>query len=619
MRTRPPAVPMSTDPPPGAPRAPTPTEPRREALVLAFGALLIVALTAAAALMLWRGREDSLATWRLYMQNFSATAAEHATQTLKTADYALGSIVDHVQSKGVDSEAALRELARSRALYDFIHERASELPLLDVATIVALDGQVLSFSRSFPPPAINLADRDYHQAHVVDPSLLLYVSVPVKNRGTGRWTFYLARKILSPSGQPIGLALAGIQSSYFEQFYRSINLSESDTAILLLRGDGTLLARHPPRPEALGMSYRNAPSMRALAEAAAQGGKAATASTSAPRTSDPSDTEPRMVTAHVVDGFPLAVSISTREKLMLSQWRETAWLGGIALLVLDGAIAAATLYIHWLLRRRRAELRQLDAARNAAEAAAALKSRFLGNLSHEVRMPLQGMLGMTRRLLESPLQPGQRQQAQIIERSGRLLLGVIDEVLDISQPGAAGLALEPTRVDLARLARDCIALFEPQARLKGLALHLEVDAPAQDTQVLADPLRLSQVLNHLLSNAVKSTAAGSVTLRIVQGTPGRWTFSVRDTGVGLTLQQRVQLIELQPGDEAVDAAHAGGTELGLHAVRRLVQLLGGTLDARGTPGQGAELWCELPLAVVEKEAAAPEKTVPACPPEAAVH
>lgn len=88
--------------------------------------------------------------------------------------------------------------------------------------------------------------------------------------------------------------------------------------------------------------------------------------------------------------------------------------------------------------------------------------------------------------------------------------------------------------------------------------------------MLADPLRLSRVLNHLLSNAVKSTAAGSVTLRVVQGAPGRWTFSVRDTGVGLTLQQRAQLAGLQPGDEAADAAHPGGPALGLHAVRRLV-------------------------------------------------
>lgn len=586
---------MSPAAPTDALPAPTSTAPRSERRVLLFGALLILALSATAVLMLWRGREDSLATWRLYMQNFSATAAEHATQTLKTADYALGSIVDYVQSRGVDSEAALRELARSRTTFDFIRERSAELPLLDVATIVALNGEVLSFSRSFPPPAINLADRDYHQAHLADPALLLYVSAPVKNRGTGRWTFYLARKIRAPSGQTIGLALAGIQSSYFERFYRSINLSEADTAILLLRSDGTLLARHPPRPEALGMSYREAPSMRALAEAVAQGGKSTLVATSAPRLSDPNDTEPRIVASHVVDDFPLAITITTREKLMLGHWHETAWLGGAVLLLLDLAIAAGTLYIHWLLRRRRAELRQLDAARAATEAAAAMRSRFLANLSHEVRLPLQGMLGLARRLLESPLQPAQRQQAQIIERSGRLLLGVIDEVLDISHASGGRLELEPVSLDLARLGRDCIALFEPQARLKGLVLHLELDADACDTQVLGDPLRLSQVLNHLLSNALKFTAAGSVTLCIVPSAAGRWTFSVRDTGVGLTPQQQAALFEPEPPVVDAGAERTERAGLGLAAVQRLVQLLGGRLEARGTPGQGSEFWCELPL------------------------
>ncbi|WP_198320972.1 sensor histidine kinase [Azohydromonas aeria] len=587
---------MSIAVPPGAPRAPLLTELCREALVLAFGAFLIVALSAAAALMLWRSREDALSTWRLYLQNFSATAAEHAAQSLRTADYALGAIVDRVQAQGVDSEQRLRELARSRATFELIRERAAEIALLDVTTLVALDGEVLNFSRSFPPPAINLADRDYVKAHLADPDLALFVSAPVRNRGTGRWTFYLARKIRAPSGQPIGLALAGIQSSYFEHFYRGINLSEADTAILLIKTDGTLMARHPPRPEALGTSYRNAPSMRALAEAMAQGRKSATVRTDAPRTLDPADTLPRVAAAHLVDGFPLALSVTTREQLMLAGWRETAWLTALGVLLLDAVIAAGTLYIHRLLRRRRAALAQLDAARAATEAAADAKSRFLAQLSQEVRTPLQGLQGLARRLLESPLQPAQRLQAQVIERSGRMLLDTIDEALDFTKSVSAGpQALEHACVDLADLGQDCIGLFEPQAHVKGLSLRLEVEAEGGGTQVLADPLRLSQLLNHLLSNAVKFTPAGSVTLRIARRAPGRWRFSVRDTGVGLTPRQREHLFKPFAADDGAAAPDAQRAGLGLAAVQRLVHLLGGTLDARGTPGQGSEFWCELPL------------------------
>ncbi|WP_066339439.1 sensor histidine kinase [Azohydromonas lata] len=572
---------------------------RREPMVLAFGALLIVALTVAAALVLWRAREDSLDTWRLYMENFSATAAEHASQTLRSADYALGSVVDHVQSLGVDSPERLREVARTRPVFEFIRERAAELPLLDVAAIVALDGEVLNFSRTFPAPAINLADRDYLQAHLSDPALTLFVSSPVKNRGTGRWTFYLARKIRTPAGQTIGLALAGIQSSYFERFYRSINLSEDDTAILLLRSDGTLLARHPPRPQALGQSYREAPSMRALTQARAEGRSAATVQTSAPRTIDPSDTLPRMVTAHGVEGFPLAVSITTREQLMLAPWRRTAWLCALGVLLLDAAIAGMTIKLYLLLRRRHAALRQLDAARAAAEAAAAEKSRFLANLSHEVRTPLHGLLGMAQRMLQSPLQPAQRQQAQIIERTGRLVLGSIDEVLDFSHAAAGQPALEPVPVDLARLGRDCIALFEPQARLKGVVLHLDMDDGGRGSLVSADPLRLSQVVNLLLSNAVKFTSAGGVTLRIAHTGAGLWRLSVHDTGTGLTRRQHETLFEPNAPDGAAPRSDAALGEprstLGLSTVQSLVLLLGGTVHARSTPGQGSEFWCELPL------------------------
>ncbi|NML14344.1 sensor histidine kinase [Azohydromonas caseinilytica] len=591
---------MSTAVPPAAPeRAPFLTEPRREALVLAFGAFLILVLTAAAVLMLWRSREDSLATWRLYMKNFSATAAEHAALTMRTGDYVLGRIVDHVHSLGVDSEAALRQTARTRSMHEFLSERTDELPLLEMTTIVALDGEVLNFSSSFPAPAMNLADRDFHQAHLADPALTFYISAPVRNRATGRWTFYLARKIRAPSGQTIGVALAGIQSGYFERFYRSINLSDSETAMLLLRNDGTLLARYPLRPDALGMSYRDAPAMRALAAAQAQGRNEAIVTTEAPRISDPTDTQRRIAASHAVDGAPLVVSVTARESLMLGHWQQTAWLCGIGVLLLDVAIAALTLYIHSLLRRRRTALLQLDAARAAAEAAGGVKSRFLANLSQEVRTPLQGLLGMARRLLESPLQPGQRQQVQIIERSGRQLLGVIDEVLDFSNVAAGQLELEPVNVDLGRLARDCVALFEPQAHFKGLALRLELDANTQDAQVRSDPLRLSQVLNHLLSNAVKYTPAGSVTLRVARISSQRWLFSVRDTGIGLTAQQREHLFEPFTG-EAGPRRH-GSAGLGLATVQRVVQLLGGTLDARGTPGQGSEFWCELPLPPAEPE------------------
>jgi signal transduction histidine kinase len=567
---------------------PTRDETRRERLVLFAGALLIVLLSAAAAFMLWRSREDQLDTWRRYLQNFSATTAEHATQTVMSADFVLRRIVDRVQAAGVDSDARLAEFAGTRAMFDFIHERAVELPLIDVATIVALDGRILNFSRSFPTPPINLADRDYLQAHLADPSLELYLSQPVQNRGNGRWTFYLARKIHARSGRLIGIALAGLEVDYFERFYRSINLNEGGTTIALFRRDGTLLARHPQRPQSLGKSFRDGAGFRALEEALSQGRPWATALTSQARVTDASDATVRLVAPHLAGRLPMVVTVSATQELMLQQWRRTAWFFGLGALLLDAVVAAMTLSIHRLLHRRRAELQQLDAARTAAESANRVKSQFLANMSHEIRTPLHGMLGTAQLMLAAPLAPAQRQQAEIIVRSGRTLLRLIDDVLDFSRIEAGRLQLERVPFDLACLAEDSLALVQPQALAKGLALQLEIDARPARGPLVGDPLRLAQIVNNLLSNAVKFTPAGTVVLAVVRLDDGRWRIAVRDTGIGLSAAQRESICRPFTQGDSSTTRRFGGSGLGLSIVARLVRLHGGELAVDSEPGRGSE-------------------------------
>jgi signal transduction histidine kinase/CheY-like chemotaxis protein len=563
-------------------------ERRRDALVLLAGALLIVMVSAAAALMLWYSREDSRQTWRLYMANFSATAAEHAAQSMRTADFVLGRTVDHMQALGLDSPERLRQVAATRETFDFLHEREAELPLIEAIIILGLDGQVVGSSRSFPTVPINAADREYFQAHRADPALELYLSAPVRSRATGRWTFYLARKLRSTTGEILGLTLAAIEVDYFEKFYGSINLRDSESTIALLRRDGTLLARHPARHEALGKSYRDASSFRALDQALAQGHAGTSVMTSEPRMSDASDSSMRLVAAHAVDHYPLVVKASATEHLMLASWRRTAWFFGLGTLGLDAVIAGLTLWIYRLLRRRRVALAQLKAASR-------VKSQFLANMSHEIRTPLHGMLGMAQQLLDSPLPPQQRQQAQIIERSGRLLLGVIDDVLDFSRIEAGRLEIEHVPFDLVQLTRDAITLFEPQAHTKGLALILAWEPALAHAWLVGDPLRLAQILNNLLSNAVKFTAMGSVVLQVKALDSGRWRVAVRDTGIGLSELERQRIFEPFMQADSSTTRRFGGSGLGLAIVRRLVQLLGGELDVESEPEQGSEFWFVLDL------------------------
>jgi len=441
------------------------------------------------------------------------------------------------------------------------------------------------------------------------------VSAPVRNRLSGRWTFFVTRKLRAPSGQMIGLAVAGVELAYFERFYRSISLSESDNVILLLRRDGTLLARYPVQVEALKRSYGKAPSMLALAEAMAQGRAGVITYTHAPRITNPADRSARMAAAHAVADFPLAVSIVTNEAFMLRSWYALVRHVGAGVLVTDLLIAALALWIHRLLRRRRAALLQLEAAREAAEVASRVKSRFLANMSHEIRTPLHGMLGMAQRLLQAPLPAPQRQQAELIERSGQLLLGVINDVLDFSRIEAGRLELERVPFDLLRLARDAITLFESQAHAKGLALRLVVEPPATQAWLLGDPLRISQILNNLLSNAVKFTPSGSVELRLAAQEGGAWRVAVRDTGIGLDEAERRRIFEPFMQADSSTTRRFGGSGLGLAIVRSLVQLHGGELGVDSEPGRGSEFWflLQLPSAVpaVREAPQAPATPAPA--------
>jgi hypothetical protein len=546
--------------------------------------------------MLWRSREDNLETWRHYLTDFSATAAEHAAQAMKAADFVLGRVADQARARGVTSADELQRVFGTVAMHEMLLERSKELPLLDVVAVIGLDGDPIASSRSQPAPHINLADRDYHQKLLADASLERYVSAPFVARYNGQWTFYVTRKIRAASGEVIGVALAGMQLAYFENFYRGVNLSETDSAILLLRDDATLLVRYPRRESALGTSYPKAPSMRALAAAQAQGLNAATVTTSEPRPSDPSDTQARITAIHAVDGFPLVVGVTATQSLLLRNWQHTAWFVAGITLLLNIVIAGLTLWIHRLLHRREAALRQLDAARAAAENASRVKSQFLANMSHEIRTPLHGMLGMAQLLRNAPDQPlPQRQrQVELIERSGRLLMGVIDDVLDFSRIEAGRMTLERIPLDLRRMALDGVSLFEAQAQAKGLLLRADIRAP-EPCVVLGDPLRLSQMLNNLLSNAVKFTLAGEVVLTIVPLGRDRWRLAVRDTGIGLTPQQRERIC--QPFEQADDSTtrRFGGTGLGLAIVSRLAQLQGGRFGVDSEPGKGSAFWLELSL------------------------
>lgn len=250
----------------------------------------------------------------------------------------------------------------------------------------------------------------------------------------------------------------------------------------------------------------------------------------------------------------------------------------------------------------RVELEQkLKRARNHAENAAQSKSQFLANMSHEIRTPMNGVLGFADMLLAGKLDQNQRRHAELIARSGRSMMMLLNDILDISKIEAGQIEIRHTPVDLPALLSDCINLQQGQVEQKGLSLVLSC-ARNLPQYILTDNLRVRQIVLNLLGNAVKFTEQGSVVLdaRIVdQNDDSALVISVRDTGIGIAATRMESVFRsFEQADHTVTRRY-GGTGLGLTISRELSGLLGGELVASSVEGEGSCFTLRLPFELAD--------------------
>ncbi len=289
-------------------------------VVLIAGAVLALIIMINAFVSVYSLRQNSIESRARQLETISLVLAEHTLQTIFSATTALDSVFDAIQAGKVESEEAYRSFASQFAQQRMLTEKTSSNPILDVASLTDSTGRVLNFSRSFPPPSIDLSDRDYFQWFRDNDSNEIFYSVPVQNKGNGKWVFYLARRINNANHDFLGVALVGVSSEVFSRFYEQVGRNLGDGATLLLyRSDYTLLTRWPFIESFVGK--RNLTSGTKVAvDAGKTNGEVHNLNT--PRMVDGARPVSRMVSARVVEGYPFIVAGTVTAKAYEESWQQ---------------------------------------------------------------------------------------------------------------------------------------------------------------------------------------------------------------------------------------------------------------------------------------------------------
>ncbi len=250
----------------------------------------------------------------------------------------------------------------------------------------------------------------------------------------------------------------------------------------------------------------------------------------------------------------------------------------------------------------------LAEARDSAQAANSAKSQFLANMSHEIRTPLNGVIGVAQALARTPLTAQQEEMLELIQSSGHSLQVLLSDILDLARVESGRLELASDVFHLGRAVREAAQLYETSAQQKGLQFFVEI-APEADGWIAGDVVRIKQILTNLVSNAVKFTGTGFVSLTAGPG-PDRsgaptLRFSIEDTGIGFDSETRERLFSRFEQADGAITRRFGGSGLGLAISRQLAEMMGGDLDCESEPGGGSAFILTIPFNAAEAPVVAP--------------
>ena len=573
-------------------------------LLLLIGGLSVAVLLAATVHYIASMHERELQGAERELTTLNLSLAEQTTRAMQSVDLVLTTLIDQMKSEGIATPGDYVRRMGGRDTHQMLRARISGLPQLDAVTMIAADGHLINFSRYYPIPPVNVADRDYFAYLRDHDTAEPFISEPVQNRGNGSWTIYLARRISGPDGTFVGLVLGAIELSYFERLYKALQ-PDGDGSISLWRRDGILLARYPFLPD-IGRPLGPRLFLEVLQKARSG------VYLSPVGLND----GPRMVATRALADYPLVVNVTRKLEAVLSEWRIQALTIGAA-----GTVGVAALLLSlWALARQfsayEAATQAMNAARLAVEgreqAEHALRQsqkmeaigQLTGGVAHDFNNLLQA-IGINLHVIDS------RSDDERITGPARLALQAVERGATLTQHLLAfsrRQQLRPIPVDVAGLVERVSRLL---GRTLGQSVRVEVEVAPGLWPAMIDPTQLEMALLNLALNARDAMPGGGM-LWITAGnrtvaagavpnlSAGDYVvLRVCDTGTGMPAEVAARAFE--PFFTTKEVGR--GTGLGLSMVHGLATQSGGGVELDSRPGRGTTVTLYLPRALTEPAAA----------------